>query len=97
MTQNTYHVYIMSNISKTLYVGVTGDLHRRVWEHRQKSGKGFTQQYNITMLVHVEEFSDIRDAIVREKQLKGWKRERKLALIREGNPFWLDLAATWFA
>ena len=95
--QRTYHVYVMSNMSKTLYVGVTGDLHRRVWERRQKSIRGFTQQYNITMLVRIEEFSDIRDAIAREKQLKGWKRERKLALIPGGNPLWLDLAAGWYS
>jgi putative endonuclease len=87
----------MSNISKTLYVGVTNDLERRVWEHRQKLVKGFTERYNITMLVYFESCSWVDDAIAREKQLKGLKRDRKLALIRETNPHWLDLAADWFA
>ena len=95
-SQRTYHVYIMSNMSRTLYVGVTGDLHRRVWEHRQKDRKGFTQQYNCTLLVYFEGFPWIDDAIAREKQIKGWKREKKLALVRETNPTWLDLAADWF-
>jgi putative endonuclease len=87
----------MSNISKTLYVGVTNDLERRVWEHRQKLVKGFTERYNITMLVCFESCSWVDDAIAREKQLKGLKRDRKLALIRETNPHRLDLAADWFA
>ena len=91
--QRTYYVYVMSNISKTLYVGVTSDLERRVCEHRQKHMKGFTQRYNITVLVHIEEFPWVDDAIAREKQLKGWKRDRKVLLIRESNPNWLDLAA----
>ncbi len=95
--QRIYHVYIMSNISRTLYVGVTNDLHRRVWEHRQKNHNGFTQQYNCTMLVYCESCSRIDDAIAREKQIKGWKREKKLALVREANPHWFDLAADWFA
>ena len=87
----------MSNISKTLYVGVTGDLERRVWEHKQKTIEGFTKRYNLTMLVHIEEFASPSDAIAREKQLKGWKRDRKLALVREQNQHWLDLAADWYA
>jgi putative endonuclease len=92
----SYYVYIMSNVSKTLYVGVTNNLERRVWEHRQKQIKGFTQRYNITMLVYLEEYVRPDDAIAREKELKGWKRERKLALVRQENPGWLDLAADWF-
>jgi putative endonuclease len=91
--QRTYYVYIMSNMSKTLYVGVTSDLQRRVWEHRQKQMKGFTQTYNCTLLVYFESCPWVDDAIAREKQIKGWKRDRKLALIRETNPHWLDLAA----
>jgi putative endonuclease len=86
----------MSNISKTLYVGVTSDLERRVWEHQQKLVKGFTERYNITMLVSFEFSAWVDDAIAREKQLKGLKRDRKLSLIRETNPNWLDLAADWF-
>jgi putative endonuclease len=95
-SSRSYYVYIMSNISKTLYVGVTNNPERRVWEHRQKHLRGFTQRYNTTMLVHLEEFADPRDAIAREKKLKGWKRERKLTLVRQENPQWLDLAADWF-
>ena len=94
--QQTYYVYIMSNISRTLYVGVTSDLERRVWEHRQKHKKGFTQTYNCAMLVYFESCSWVDDAIAREKQIKGWKRSRKLDLVRETNPNWLDLAADWF-
>lgn len=94
--QRTYYVYIMSNNSKTLYVGVTNNLERRVWEHRQKRVKGFTERYNITMLMYFESSAQVDDAIAREKQLKGWKRDRKIALIRESNPDWLDLAADWF-
>ena len=95
-TPQSYYVYIMSNISKTFYVGVTSYLERRTWEHRQKRLKGFTQRYIITMLVHIEEIPRVDDAIAREKQLKGWNRDKKLALVREANPDWLDLAADWF-
>jgi putative endonuclease len=86
----------MSNISKTLYVGVTSDLERRVWEHQQKLVKGFTERDNSTMLVYFESSAWVDDAIAREKQLKGLKRDSKLSLIRETNPNWLDLAADWF-
>lgn len=92
----SYFVYMMSNVSRTLYTGVTNNPERRVWEHRQKATLGFTQRYNLTMLVYLEEHADPRDAIAREKELKGWKRERKLALVLEENPDWLDLAADWF-
>jgi putative endonuclease len=92
----SYYVYVMSNASKTLYVGVTSNPERRIWEHRTKVIKGFTERYNITMLVHLEEFADPNDAIAREKQLKGWIRARKLALVQENNPHWLDLAADWY-
>jgi putative endonuclease len=91
-----FYVYIMSNVSKTLYIGVTNNLERRVHEHRAKSRPGFTQRYNVTMLVHMEHFNDPTSAIEREKVLKGWKRDRKLALITSQNPGWLDLAADWF-
>lgn len=84
--QRVYYVYIMSNVSKTLYIGVTSDLERRVWEHRQKHLAGFTQRYNCTLLVHFESFPWVDDAKAREKQLKGWKRDRKIALVRESNP-----------
>lgn len=92
----SFYVYIMSNVSKTLYIGMTNNLERRVWEHRQKLLHGFTRQYNLTMLVYVEQYDDPASAIAREKTLKGWKRNRKLGLIATQNPHWLDLAADWF-
>lgn len=93
---NTYYVYIMTNLSRTLYVGVTNDLERRVWEHKQLKVEGFTKRYRITRLVHYEEYSQVHDALAREKQLKGWRRSKKIALIEEGNPGWQDLSAGWY-
>ena len=93
---NTYYVYMMTNRSKTLYTGVTNDLYRRVYEHKQKLIPGFTQKYNINRLVYYQETSDIREAIAREKQIKGWLRAKKIALIESANPQWRDLSADWF-
>jgi len=76
-----YYVYIMSNKSKTLYTGVTDDLERRVYQHKNKLIEGFTKKYKITILVYYEETTDIRSAIAREKQIKGWRRSKKIALI----------------
>lgn len=87
----TYFVYIMASRSRVLYIGVTNDLARRVNEHRQSLIPGFTQKYRVTRLVYFEQFGDIRDAIAREKQLKGWVRTRKLKLIEACNPTWEDL------
>ena len=84
-------VYILAGKSGVLYVGVTTNLYMRVVQHRQKLIEGFTKKYNITRLVHYEQFADIRDAIAREKQLKGWLRRRKIALIESTNPTWRDL------
>jgi putative endonuclease len=86
-----YFVYIMTNASRTLYVGATNNLGRRISEHKSKSIAGFTRSYNITMLVYFEEFSDIRHAIAREKQMKSWRRRKKLALIESTNPTWEDI------
>ena len=94
--EKRYFTYIMSNSSKTLYVGITNDLERRVWQHRQRSRNTFTGRYNVTMLVYLEEFADPATSISREKQLKGWTRRRKLELIATMNPDWIDLAADWF-
>ena len=96
MSPRIYYVYILSNGSRTLYVGVTNSLERRMYEHRMKRADGFTRRYNITMLVHVETFSYIGDAIAREKEIKGWIRAKKLALIESDNPAWNDLSANWF-
>ena len=86
------HVYIMSNKPQgTLYIGVTSDLARRAWEHREGVVDGFTKRYGLKRLVHFEPYDDIRDAIQREKTLKHWPRLWKLALIQETNPDWADL------
>jgi putative endonuclease len=92
-----YFVYIMTNRSRTLYTGVTNDLMRRVQEHKQKLIPGFTKKYNITKLVYFEETTDIQAAIQREKQIKGWLRAKKIALIESINPQWQDLSAEWYA
>jgi putative endonuclease len=91
-----YYVYIMTNRSRTLYTGVTDDLIRRVYEHKNKLVRGFTQRYNITMLVYYEATGDIQAAIQREKQIKGWLREKKIALIEAANPGWEDLSEGWY-
>ena len=92
----TYWVYIMTNRSGTLYTGVTSDLSRRVYEHRHGLVSGFTTKYKINRLVHAEAFRETLDAIAREKQIKGWVRSRKLALIADANPEWRDLGEEWF-
>ena len=92
-----YSVYIMTNRSGTLYIGVTNDLLRRVHEHKTKQIEGFTKQYHLTRLVYYEAGSDIREGIAREKQLKGWRRSKKLDLINSFNPKWEDLSEPWFA
>jgi len=89
----SYYVYIMTNPSRTLYTGVTANLERRVFEHKSKLIPGFTSKYNITLLVYYEIYADIREAITREKQIKGWKRFKKIALIETLNPGWEDLGA----
>jgi putative endonuclease len=91
-----YYVYIMTNNSRTLYTGVTDNLIRRVYEHKNKLVEGFTQKYNITKLVHYETTSDARVAIQREKQIKGWLRKKKIALIEAANPEWKDLSEGWY-
>jgi putative endonuclease len=93
--QHQYCVYIATNGSKTLYTGVTNDLKRRMFEHRNSLIPGFTSKYRIDRLVHFETTSDVRAAIAREKQIKGWKRVRKVALIEAENPRWLDLSKEW--
>ncbi len=90
-----YYVYIMTNRSRTLYTGVTNDLNRRVYEHKNKIIKGFTAKYNIDILVFYEVYNDITLAIQREKQIKGWLRKKKIDLIESVNPGWKDLSAEW--
>ena len=81
----------MSSYRGTLYVGVTNDLVRRVQEHRDHQADGFTAKYNVTRLVYCEETSDVRSAIAREKEIKGWRRSKKVDLIESLNPHWVDL------
>lgn len=90
----TYWVYILTNRSGTLYIGVTNDLERRVAEHKEGvHPDGFTARYAMDRLVYLEAYPSIRDALAREKQLKGWRRAKKVALINAANPSWRDLAA----
>ena len=92
-----YHVYLMSSHTKTLYTGVTNDLLRRVLEHKRKVNKSsFTSKYNITKLVYFEYFQYVNDAIMKEKQIKGWVRSKKIKLIESINPNWVDLMDEWF-
>ena len=93
---NTYYLYIMTNDSRTLYTGVTNDLVRRVYEHKNKLVHGFTEKYNLDRLVYYESTGDVRAALQREKQIKGWLRAKKIALIISTNPAWRDLSADWY-
>jgi putative endonuclease len=88
----TYYVYILASRSRSLYTGVTNNLSRRLIEHRQGLVPGFTSKYRVFRLVHCEVFADIRDAIAREKEIKGWRREKKVQLIQFRNRVWADLA-----
>ena len=88
-----YCVYIMTNRSKTLYTGVTNDIERRVYEHKQKMIDGFTKKYNLARLVY---YDDVWSAIEREKQIKGWLRSKKVALVESMNPQWTDLSRGWY-
>ena len=89
--QHRYFVYIMSSISKKIYIGVTNNLQRRIIEHKEGKIEGFTKKYKIKRLVYYEETNDIRQAIGREKQFKNWRRENKAKLIDEFNSKWRDL------
>ena len=89
-----YFVYILSSHTKTLYIGVTNDLVRRIWEHREGLVDGFTKKYDVKRLVYYEVTNEIEVAISREKQLKNWRREKKEILIRRMNPAWEDLYDT---
>ena len=92
----TYYIYILSNhTNTTLYIGVTNNLRRRLYEHKNKLIEGFTSKYNINKLVYFEETTDIKAAIQREKNLKKWKREWKEELIKKSNPEFKDLSSDW--
>jgi putative endonuclease len=87
-----YYVYILSSPAQVLYIGITNNLDRRMKEHREGTASRFSARYKLKKLVYFEEHSPIEDAIAREKQLKGWVRAKKIALIESGNPEWRDLS-----
>jgi putative endonuclease len=94
--RKTYSVYIMGSLSGTLYIGMSGNLYNRVFEHKFHCIEGFTEKYGVVRLLYFESFDEVVKAINREKQLKGWKRAKKIALIESVNPHWEDLARDWF-
>lgn len=87
-----YYVYIMASYSRVVYTGMTNDLCRRVYQHKHKLIEGFTSKYNVNQLVYYETTNDVKAAIEREKQIKDWRREKRVALIEGMNPKWLDLS-----
>ena len=96
-SKHRYYVYLLTNRNdKVMYVGVTNDLERRVFEHKRKLVPGFTERYNVNKLVYYEEASDVRAAIAREKEIKKWRRAKKDALVVADNPDWKDLSDGWF-
>ena len=96
MHEGSYFVYIMASRSRTLYIGVTGDLLKRVFQHKWKEHEGFTSRYNCDRLIWFERHKEVQRAIDGEKELKGWKRARKIALIESVNPTWSDLSRDWY-
>ena len=97
MHEGAYFTYIVASRSHTLYIGMTGNLQKRVFEHKAGTYEGFSCRYNCNRLVWFERYDDPRNAIGREKQLKRWRREKKIALIERVNPTWQDLSAEWYA
>ena len=91
-----YYVYILSSETGTLYTGVTSDLMNRVYQHKHKLVNGFTKRYDVSRLVYYEETTDIKVALEREKEIKGWRRSKKIDLIKSLNPSCKDLAEVWF-
>ena len=96
MHEGSYSTYIVASRSHTLYIGVTGNLRKRIFEHKWKEHDGFTAKYNCNRLVWFETFKEIGFAIQREKELKGWTRAKKIALIQSVNPAWIDLSKDWY-
>jgi putative endonuclease len=92
----TSYVYLLTNWNnKVMYVGVTNNLERRLYEHKQKLMPGFTEKYNVNKLVYFEETNDVRVALEREKEIKKWRREKKNRLVESANPEWKDLSEGW--
>ncbi len=92
---HSYWTYIVASRTGTLYVGITNNIERRIWEHKTGQIDGFSQKYHCERLVYYEVFDQVLDAIAREKRLKGWRREKKIVLIESRNPRWEDLAENW--
>jgi putative endonuclease len=97
MKDHEYFVYIMSSCSGTLYIGMTNSIYRRALQHKRGEIEGFSSMYGCDRLVYYESFDDVHKAIGREKQLKGWRRAKKIALIESKNPRWEDIAEKWGA
>lgn len=91
LKDQSYYIYIVTNINKTLYIGMTNNLERRIKEHRFGLCDGFTKKYKIYKLIYFEQFTDVKYAIHREKEIKKWRREKKVILIEKMNPDWRDL------
>jgi putative endonuclease len=96
LEERWFYVYIMASRSRNLYTGLTSGLRHRVWQHKTRALGGFTARYNIDRLVYFERFNYVNNAIDRERQIHRWSRKKKLALIEEMNPTWLDLSEGWF-
>jgi putative endonuclease len=93
--ERQFWVYIIASASGTLYTGITGDLYKRVMQHKALETEGFSRRYKCTRLVYFESYERARNAIAREKQLKGWRRSKKIALVEKMNPRWAELAEHW--
>jgi putative endonuclease len=96
MQKKTYSVYIIANATKLLYIGFTSDLPHRIWQHKEKVFEGHSANFHVCRLVYYESFDDVSKAINREKQLKRWRREKKIALIESCNLNWHDLSDDWY-
>jgi putative endonuclease len=96
-TKGNYYVYLLTNWNnRVIYIGITNNLYRRLYEHKYKMIKGFTSTYNVNKLVYFEQTSDVNSALEREKQLKKWRREKKDKLVASANPEWKDLSEGWY-
>jgi putative endonuclease len=96
METKVYCVYILSSQRRVLYIGITSNIHQRVFQHKQHFFGGFTAKYTVTNLVYFERYGSVGKAIRREKELKGWRREKKIELIEASNPKWRDLSYGWY-
>ncbi len=93
--EHRYRVYILARWSRVLYIGVTSDIEGRLYEHRTEDPRSFTSRYRVHRLVYIEEYTWVGDAIDREKQLKRWRRDKKIALVESENPDWIDPSREW--